>query len=193
MATMEDMLRSFAQLSSAPAELPALGKVGGAFDRQVFLLRCEEEDAACNRPATSYLLTGILAAARKAVSERTTAYGMTVGHDGSLATSRAEFDVKPRKPRAASTNQSGQPARGVSDMALIDGIFGSDEAVMSGYTSKKKRNKAVQKAGNAEEEPEPASLQDREDSLLWGEEDEETDDFWGEGSEDLAFSRGINK
>ena len=66
MATMEDMLRSFAQLSSAPAELPALGKVGGAFDRQVFLLRCEEEDAACNRPATSYLLTGILAAARKA-------------------------------------------------------------------------------------------------------------------------------
>ena len=66
MATMEDMLRSFAQLSSAPAELPALGKVGGAFDRQVFLLRCEEEDAACNRPSTSYLLTGILAAARKA-------------------------------------------------------------------------------------------------------------------------------
>ena len=39
MATMEDMLRSFAQLSSAPAELPALGKVGCVFDRQVFLLR----------------------------------------------------------------------------------------------------------------------------------------------------------
>eukprot|EP00937_MAST-01D_sp_MAST-1D-sp2_P002188 g2188.t1 len=66
MASLEDMLRSFALLSSAPAELPALGKVNGAFDRQIFLLRCEEEEAACNRPATSYFLTGMLSAVRKA-------------------------------------------------------------------------------------------------------------------------------
>ena len=66
MSTLEDMLSSFAQLSSAPAELPALGKANGAFGRQIFLLRCEEEEAACNRPAASYLLTGMLSAARKA-------------------------------------------------------------------------------------------------------------------------------
>ena len=39
MASLEDMLRSFALLSSAPAELPALGKVNGAFDRQIFFAR----------------------------------------------------------------------------------------------------------------------------------------------------------
>eukprot|EP00937_MAST-01D_sp_MAST-1D-sp2_P002415 g2415.t1 len=60
------MLGSFAQQPSALAELPTLGKVGGAFDRQVFLMRCDEEAAACNRPATPCLLTGMLPAARKA-------------------------------------------------------------------------------------------------------------------------------